>query len=131
MSAEEGGRSRERLLIDSAARINRALERERIFEAIRDLAADALHAEACSVLLLNRDLDRWEYHVAYNKLVDPTTIPPLNRGEGLVGWVGLHEKPAVVNDPDSDPRLRHVHRKDLPFRLRSIMAVPLARAGRV
>jgi sigma-B regulation protein RsbU (phosphoserine phosphatase) len=121
----------ERFLIESAARLNQVLERQRIYEAVRDLVTHATQAEACSLLLLNGALKRWEFQIAYNRLVQPDEVPPLVQGQGLAGWVAEHEASAVVPEAAADPRLRHLVDRQLGFEVRSVMAVPLLRASRV
>jgi len=121
----------DRFLIESAARLNQVLERQRIYEAIRDLVTQATQAQACSLLLLNGALGRWEFQIAYSRLVKPGEVPPLEAGQGLAGWVAEHETSAVVPEAAADPRLRHLVDRQLGFEVRSVMAVPLVRASRV
>ncbi len=121
----------ERFLIESAARLNQVLERQRIYEAVRDLVTQGTQAEACSLLLLNGTLRRWEFQIAYNRLVQPGEVPPLGAGQGLAGWVAEHEVSAVVPEAAADARLRHLVDRQLEFEVRSVMAVPLMRASRV
>ncbi|MFC1572754.1 SpoIIE family protein phosphatase [Candidatus Eisenbacteria bacterium] len=131
MPDEGQGPSRERFLIDSAARLNRVLEPKPLFEEIRDITCQALDVEACSVLLLDTALDAWCFHVAYNRLTDPTEVPPLGREQGLAGWVAKHGEAALVNDARGDNRLRHLLDKKMDFEIRSVMAVPLHRVSKV
>jgi phosphoserine phosphatase RsbU/P len=121
----------ERFLIESAARLNQVLERQSIYEEVRDLVTQATQSEACSLLLLNGSLRRWEFQIAYNRLVKPDEVPPLAAGQGLAGWVAEHESSAVVPEAAADPRLRHLIDRQLSFEVRSVMAVPLLRASRV
>lgn len=131
MPSERTQQSRERFLIDSAARINQALERPRVLEAIRDLACEALDAEACSVLLVNASREQWEFHLAYNRLSDPRETAALAYGQGLAGWVAANKSAALINDAAGDVRLRHLLDRKTDFMIRSIMAVPVYRASKV
>ncbi len=131
MCSDGPGSGRERFLIESAARLNQVLERRRVLEAVRDLVTRAVDAEACSLLLLHSGRRHWEFQVAYNQVVGAGEVAPLPMGAGLAGWVAEHKSSALVPNAADDPRLRHLIDRQMGFPLRSVIAVPLLRAGRV
>ncbi len=131
MPAKSGNRLREKFLVQSAERLNRAFETKRILEAIRDLSTDALDASACSVLLLNEKLNRWEYHLVWNELVEPHNLQYLEIDQGLAGSVAMHCEASIVTDPAGDDRLAHLSGMPAIADLESILAVPLIRGSDV
>jgi serine phosphatase RsbU (regulator of sigma subunit) len=131
MPSERDVRSRESLLIESAARINGVLEHRLLLEEIRDLSCESLNAQACSILLENSSHSCWEFHLAQNELTDPGRTRPLSFGEGLAGWVGDRAEAVLVNDTTADPRLRSRVEREVPREFRSVMAVPLRRGTKV
>ncbi len=123
--------SRERSLIHAAAQLNQALERKRILETMRDLALAALGAEACNILLPDPARKRWEFHLAFNQIVDPNQWPSLSRKEGVTGEVAATRRGVLISDAASDPRLPEVPSDRNPIAVRSMLAVPICRADRV
>jgi Nif-specific regulatory protein len=49
----------------------------------------------------------------------------LNMGEGIAGWVALHNTSLIVNDVDNDPRFYMDIDKSVGFTTTSILAVPM------
>ncbi len=46
-------------------------------------------------------------------------------GEGIAGWVALHNTSLIVNDVDNDPRFYMDIDKSVGFTTTSILAVPM------
>ena len=55
----------------------------------------------------------------------------LPAGEGIVGWVALHRRPLMVNDPDHDARHDLFIPEKIGVPARNILAVPLMPAPAV
>ncbi len=126
--------SRERFLIESAERMNRVLDRDRLLQTVRDLTREAVGADACSVLLPGESGDHWDFPLAYNQTgtAAAEVAPTLRCEEGLAGWVMEHEAAALINDTDNDPRVVHLrHDGRQRYRIHSILAVPLYRGTKV
>jgi phosphoserine phosphatase RsbU/P len=132
MSTERQVGRGEAILARAAVELNAGLDRTHVLEAIRDLTCDALRVEACSVLLLDESGQRLEFQVAYNRLPrGPEDAPPLERGEGLAGWVLAHGRSARVDDAERDDRLRHTVDLDFGIQVRALIAVPVTRGADV
>ena len=127
MTDERAPASREHFLIQSSARLNQALGKREVLLAIRDVACETLDAEAATVLLLDRERQRWDYHMLQNRLTAPDEVPALAADQGLAGWVAEQRAPVTINDVVGDPRLA----QHPGVGIRSIAAVPVYRAAKV
>jgi sigma-B regulation protein RsbU (phosphoserine phosphatase) len=132
MSTERPAPLGEAILARAAMELNAGLDRTHVLVAIRDLTCDALQVEVCSVLLLDESGQRLEFQVAYNRLPrGPEEAPPLERGEGLAGWVLAHGRSARVDDAEQDERLRHSVDRTFGVTVRALIAVPVTRGADV
>jgi len=89
-------------------------------------AADAVRAEACSILL--QDADKQEMHF---RVVDGPQTGDLAQvavpidDHSIAGWVAKHQRPALVHDAYRDSRFTPVYDQRTGFRTRSVLCVPL------
>ena len=100
-----------------------------VLRSAMDAAADALNAEACSILLLTSP-DQLTFH-----MVDGPQSSGLNRTQlpiddgSIAGWVANHQEPLLVTDAYQDRRFNPAYDRRTGFRTRSILCVPLRARG--
>src|SRR3954468_15459407 len=114
-------------LVEVSALINGITDSATLLPAILDVARRVLHAEAASLLLVNKD-DELELAAARGGLsstLAPKIIVP--RGKGIAGWVLEHGEPLLVPDAHEDPRFFADVDKKSGYRTRSMLCVPLLR----
>jgi two-component system NarL family sensor kinase len=113
--------------LEAIARLSRSLLEatdlgEQLGLSIR-LAADALDADRGSIMLV--DLESGELEITYaegppEEMVGQT-VP---RGDGIAGWVALHNEPVVVHGEVEDPRFEGVNPS-----LKSALSIPMFSNG--
>jgi signal transduction histidine kinase len=89
------------------------------------MAAKLLDADDCSLFLLDKSINRLVLKASrglLRSLVDKATY---RLGEGLTGWVALHNKPARLNGVVGDPRWKGLHLELKPEEISAFMAVPV------
>lgn len=104
--------------------LNSTLDQDQLLDIILERATRALDAEASSIVLIDND-DRLIFLSAYGEKRLEIKKIALRRGEGIVGWVIEHNKPALVVDPEKDERFNEEISKELGFPNNTIMCVPL------
>ncbi len=100
-----------------------------VLRSAMDTAADAMNAEACSILL----------HTAPGQLTFHLVDGPQSNGlartalpiddRSIAGWVANHQTPLVVADAYQDSRFNPDYDARTGFRTRSILCVPLRAKG--
>src|ERR1700712_5049835 len=112
-------------LVEVSALINGITESEPLLPAILDVARRVLHAEAASLLLVNKDeeLELAAARGGLSSTLAPRIVVP--RGKGIAGWVLEHGEPVLVPDAYDDPRFFREVDKQSGYRTRSMICVPL------
>lgn len=131
MARAENGSRDLHFLFEASRKLNRTLKLAELLAEIRDLTTHAMDAEACSLLIWNESRTRLEFYLAYDRIWEERSRFYLRPGEGMGGWIAEHETPVLCNDTQGDPRFRHVIDRELGFVTRSLLGLPLHRAGRV
>jgi PAS domain S-box-containing protein len=94
--------------------------------------AAVMRVEAASLLLLNEETDFLDFVVV--KGLNAQALRELDMRlrpkEGLAGWVFSHNKPAVVNSPDDDPRFQPGADWLTGFKTRNLLVAPLRLNGK-
>jgi signal transduction histidine kinase len=94
-------------------------------------AADAMNAEACSIMLRDADGQELHFHFvdgpATGDLAEVTV--PID-DHSIAGWVAGHQRPALVPDAYQDSRFTPTYDQRTGFRTRSVLCVPMAARGR-
>ncbi len=125
---EEKGRLE--LVYEVAAEVNSSLDLDEILARAIESITTRLGGTAGYVFLLEPGTDRLRPR-AVTGLEVPlwriNEILDMHLGEGLVGWVALHNQPAVVSDILQDERWLYVD--EFERGIRSAMSVPLVRGG--
>jgi GAF domain-containing protein len=111
----------------------------RTLEAILTLAAEALwhHLsdappdEWCgTVYLLDASRRRLQLQAQVGRFPLPPHDLDVAAGEGVVSWTAVREQAVCIHDLETSPKFRAIHR-DLQPGIRSQLAVPMIRGGRV
>jgi len=94
-------------------------------------AADAMNAEACSILLQDEDADELRFHHVdgpqTGDLAQATV--PIN-DNSIAGWVANHQETTLVPDAYEDSRFTPAYDRRTGFRTRSVLCAPLVAKGR-
>jgi phosphoserine phosphatase RsbU/P len=121
------------MLIEVAALISSTLDFNELMTIVMEKAKDVMDAEACSILLYNRETDTLEFEVAI--CADEQTSDLLKQkvtvkmGRGIAGYVAQHLKPLVIADTKADKRFLGDADKQTGFTTKSLIAVPLVGRG--
>jgi Nif-specific regulatory protein len=122
MSPEQ---SRLGVLLELSRRLVDAGEGEGLLRDIQEAVVRLLEAEGCSVALVNPASEQVDFTTA-----DGSTFQiPL--GQGIAGHTIRTGEPALVNDVRKDPRFYAGVDTAMKFETRSLLCVPLVRAGQV
>jgi putative nucleotidyltransferase with HDIG domain len=114
--------------------VSTSLRLEDVVRLIADSAPPAVHAQAIWVFLWDPAEERL---VLQNTLAGGEDAPAevkYRAGEGLVGWVFLEGRPALVPDVDADPRWKPEpdhEQRTLAGRARDALAVPMIHGKKV
>jgi Nif-specific regulatory protein len=92
---------------------------------ILESATRLTEGEASSLLLMNKVTGRLHFEIALGPKGAEVKSFSLSPGEGIAGWVALHNKSLIQNDVDNDPRFFPDISKSVEFPTRSILAVPM------
>ena len=125
---QELQRERERVetLLQITTELSSSLDLDRVLARALELVTEAVNAPQGSIFLMNLETDQLIYRAALGRarpLPPGGEVSPVQRNEGLVGWMLKNRQAAVIGDLDADPRW-----KQLPHhhgRHKSAIAVPL------
>lgn len=111
--------------------INSSLEPKAILETIMAKTADFIKAEGWSVLLLDHDKNELVFEAAAGEAGQKLIGLRLKIGQGVAGWVALHNKSLIVSDVTKDPRFYSGVDKKTKFITKSILCVPMKRRDKI
>jgi len=118
-------------LLEAGTALSSSLELEQVLDTIMDWACRIFQAGASSLLLIDEATNTLYFKTATGEQREELKRIRMHMGEGIAGWVALHNEPLIVNDARSDFR----HAKDIPdslgFVTRNILCVPLTIDGQV
>jgi signal transduction histidine kinase len=132
LDAQEQLRERIReldLLVEIEQEASASLDLDEFLDRLRMRAMQLLDAEAGSVLLRERASGELFFRSALGVGSESLRRVKLPAGIGVVGWVALHKRPLVVNDPGHDARHDLFIAEKIGVPARSILAVPLVHAS--
>ncbi|MBW3540647.1 MAG: GAF domain-containing protein [Planctomycetes bacterium] len=116
----ERSRLRIQVLLDVAKSLASELDTTSLVEQIMLRAREILHAERCSLFLLDRE--RGEL---YSKVVEGTDDIRFDMRQGIAGYVASSGEALVIDDAYDDPRFNPEIDQKTGFRTRSILCTPL------
>lgn len=119
-------RMRERdLLLEMQQQVNAATFLDELLERLLVRTSELVGAQAAGILLRDVESGRLFFRSALGDRGEQVRKVALEPGQGIAGWVTLHGKPVVANDPAADPRHSRDIAEQLAFRPRNILCVPL------
>jgi signal transduction histidine kinase len=110
--------------------LNRSEELDATLSAVIRLCAEALDADAGSILLLQDGAARLYFQYAWGEKSDDLRRMSIPQDQGLAGWVLHNRQAAVSNDPASDPRHSAEVSARLGYSVHNLIAAPLLPGGR-
>jgi signal transduction histidine kinase len=118
-------------LLQVSAVINSSLDFGEVLARLLSESTKLVGAEASALLLVDEVSGELVFQVATGGSEDRLRAVRLKPGEGLAGWVARENRPAILNDPRSDPRFCDAIDHHTRFATRNVMAAPLTVRGRV
>lgn len=116
-------------LMEVSAIISSTLDFNELMTLVMEKAKDVMGAEACSILLYNKETDKLEFEVALCEEESTSDMLKkkitLDMGQGIAGWVASNQKPLVIRDVKTDKRFYQEADKMTGFTTKSLIAVPL------
>jgi Nif-specific regulatory protein len=82
-------------------------------------------AEASSLLLMDKEKDELYFEVALGSKGKEVQKYTVKMGEGIAGWTAQNNKSLIVNDVENDNRHLHNIGKEINYKSKTIMAVPM------
>lgn len=105
--------------------INSTFDINEVLKRIMDSANKVVKGEASSLLLINETDNTLYFHVALGDKGEEVKKYTLRIGEGIAGWVAKYSKPLLVPDVQNDKRFYKDISKQINFKTKSILCVPL------
>lgn len=116
-------------MTELSALLSSALDLQELMPLVIDRAKQDMDAEACSILLYNRDTNKLEFEVAICTEDNASDVLKktisLDMGQGIAGWVAEQRKTLIIEDAKSDPRFFTGADAATGFVTRNMIAVPL------
>ena len=111
------------MLLNSS--LNQREVRKEAIEAVTSL----LDAEVGSLLLVDEKTNELYFEVALGEKEKQVKQMRLKMGEGIAGWVAVHDQPALINDVQNDPRYFRRAQTLTNFITRNMVCVPVRSRG--
>ncbi|MDR1903872.1 MAG: sigma 54-interacting transcriptional regulator [Treponema sp.] len=92
---------------------------------IIDSAARLCEGEASSLLLTNQENQELYFEVALGAKGAEVQRFTVKLGEGIAGWVAMHNKSIIVNDVENDKRYLSIISQQIDYPCTTMMAVPM------
>jgi len=89
--------NRERALVELGKELAAATDIDALLERVTEVAAHLLDADDCSLFLVDKSINRLVLRASRGLLRSLVGQATYRFGEGLTGWVALHNKPARLN----------------------------------
>jgi len=102
-----------------------------ILTAIMKKTKEMTNAESWSVLLVDEETGDLVFEKADSKMAPKIEKYRLKPGEGIAGWVAREGVPIIVPDVSRDERFYSKLDKQIHFKTKSLMCVPIKSRGRV
>lgn len=117
-----------RYLNEIGSALTRSLDVDQVLKVIIEGVNTLLQTELTSVFLIDETTN--ELVLRYSTK-DDTEIRLPYPWQGIAGWVAREDKPALVNNTQSDPRHLRQVAKDTGYEAHSILCVPLKVEGQI
>lgn len=117
-------------LLEFSELVNSTLDIQEIRQRATETAARLLRAETGSLLVADEQTGGLYFDVVLGEKGSALKDFKLRKGEGIAGWVAVHDEPVVVNDVANETRfLRQADQKS-GFETRNILCVPIRAKSR-
>jgi signal transduction histidine kinase len=113
------------LLYEVSRAISSSLDTDMILHFTTALAANALGAEASSLLLVDSETQELVYAISHGTAADSLRGRRVPMEAGVVGWVARNGQATIVNDTANDSRYSSKTDADRGFVTRNILCAPL------
>ncbi|MGB7538495.1 MAG: GAF domain-containing protein, partial [Anaerolineales bacterium] len=114
--------------------VSTSLRLEDVIRLVVDTVPPAVHARAIWVFLWNEVEERLVLQYTTEPQPPAAAEIKYRAGEGLVGWVFIEGRPAIIGDVNSDPRWKQEAEHEeavLGFRVKDVLAVPMIHGKKV
>ena len=81
--------------------------------------------EASSLLLVNKETQELYFEVSMGGAGSDMKRFTVKMGEGIAGWVALHNRSIIISDAEADNRHRHDISKSVNYTSKTMLAVPM------
>jgi Nif-specific regulatory protein len=92
---------------------------------ILDSATRLCEGEASNLLLVNKETQELHFEIFLGKSGENANRYTIKMGEGIAGWVALHNRSMIVADADNDERSVHGTSVESNLLYKTMMAAPL------
>jgi len=92
---------------------------------IIDSATRLCDGEASCLLLMNKEKEELYFEISLGGAGMKVKRFTVKMGEGIAGWVALHNKSLIVDDVQADSRHRRDISKELKYAAKTMLAVPM------
>ncbi len=92
------------VLYDIEREMNSLHDLDELLERIMLRSIEIVGATAGSIALISKRMGDLRFHTTAGQHGERVLTHRLQLGKGIIGWVAANGKPAIVNDPESDPR---------------------------
>jgi Nif-specific regulatory protein len=98
---------------------------ESLLTKILESATRLTGGEASSILLVNKEDKKLYFEIALGSKGSDVKKFTVNMGEGIAGWVALHNTSIIVNDVENDKRHKIDISKQIGYASKTMLAVPM------
>ena len=105
--------------------INSTLKQDLLLTRIMEATRQVVNSEASSLMMLDGPTQELTIHIPTGPVkgeISGKKVPP---GQGIAGWVTLHNQPLILEDAKNDPRHYTGIDTESGFETRSLICVPL------
>ena len=119
------------VLLSVSQMVAGTLERDAVLASAMDAAADAMSAQACSILLRDDDTNELCFHIVKGDRAEPLGSVRLKIDDNsIAGWVANHEQSLLIADAYRDSRFNPSYDRETGFRTKSVLCLPLVAKGK-
>jgi diguanylate cyclase (GGDEF)-like protein len=118
-------------LVDIGKALTSTLDLREVLQLIMDKVNHLLRPSSWSLLLLDDQTGELYFEIVVSPLSEKLKNLRLARGEGIAGWVALHNAPLLIKEPGRDPRFAPWVDREMGLETSSVLCVPLKCKNRV
>ncbi|MEF3312960.1 SpoIIE family protein phosphatase [Paenibacillus sp. GYB004] len=118
-------------LFEVSLEMNSTIRKQDLLRKIMETSARVLHAEASSVILVDREKGELYFELATGSKGEEVREIRLKMGEGVAGWVAENGQPVKIDDASQDPRWSSKVANRVDYATRNLLCVPIFSKGAV